>query len=173
MADRQGHKDIENRSWKTTCRGPILIHAGKGVTLAEYNDAWSFAKGIDPKIQIPAFDKLERGGIIGAAEIIDCVAHSDSRWYFGEFGLVLANAMPLPFYPLRGMLSFSTRRRASGPRHEGGILRAADHRRPADPRYLQEQATLRFKVVTLLVFGLITLLVGDYCMSGLVKFRTP
>ena len=32
-------KDIENRSWYTSVRGRVLIHASKGMTLAEYEDA--------------------------------------------------------------------------------------------------------------------------------------
>ena len=34
-----GYKDIENRNWKTNFRGKILVHAAKGMTKAEYEDA--------------------------------------------------------------------------------------------------------------------------------------
>jgi hypothetical protein len=36
-----GYKDIENRSWATKFRGPVLIHAAKGMTGAEYNHCHS------------------------------------------------------------------------------------------------------------------------------------
>jgi hypothetical protein len=51
---------------------------------------------------------LERGGIIGEAEITDCVDHHNSPWFTGPFGYVLANARPLPFIPCRGMLGLFT-----------------------------------------------------------------
>lgn len=34
-----GHKDIENRCWKTLRRETIYIHASKGMTRGEYDDA--------------------------------------------------------------------------------------------------------------------------------------
>lgn len=35
-------KDIENRDWATRFRGPFLVHAGKGCTRDEYEDAVDF-----------------------------------------------------------------------------------------------------------------------------------
>ena len=51
-----GDKDVENRSWPTSYRGPLLIHAGKGydVNGDQYIDA-----------PIP----LEAGGIIGQVDL--------------------------------------------------------------------------------------------------------
>ena len=34
-----GHKDIENRSWPTRFRGPVLIHAAKGMTMSSTKSA--------------------------------------------------------------------------------------------------------------------------------------
>jgi hypothetical protein len=104
-----GGKDIENRSWPTRFRGPVLIHAAKGMTYDEY-DAW--------KLTIDAFDlagpwlegktlaDLNRGGIIGYAEIVDCVEKHPSPWFFGEYGFVLANVKPLEFVACKGALGF-------------------------------------------------------------------
>ena len=43
-----GHKPLENRSWATSYRGPLLIHAAKGMTRAECVDdspsLWFFGK---------------------------------------------------------------------------------------------------------------------------------
>ena len=49
---------------------------------------------------------IERGGIIGSVEIVDCVSVSNSRWYMGEWGFVLRDPQPLPFTPWKGQLSF-------------------------------------------------------------------
>lgn len=99
-----GHKDIENRDWSTRLRGPVLIHASKGMTRDEYEDGQFLAQGLN--IIIPDFEILERGGIIGQASIVGCITDSASPWFFGKYGFVLADAKPLPFRPLRGALGF-------------------------------------------------------------------
>ena len=55
---------------------------------------------------MPRFDDTQRGGIVGQVGIADCVSHSDSPWYMGAVGFVLANAKPHPFRPLKGGLGF-------------------------------------------------------------------
>jgi len=99
-----GQKDIENRSWPTRFRGPVLIHAAKGMTRDEYEDAASLCNKL--AVTLPAFDKLERGGVVGQATVTDCVGDSASPWFFGKFGFVLADAKPLPFVPCKGQLMF-------------------------------------------------------------------
>jgi len=113
-------KDIENRCWPTKVRGRILIHAAKGMTRAEHEDAIAFAveairtdprnAGAARKTTLRdlgfAFDDLERGGIIGSVEIVDCVTASASPWFVGEFGFVLRDPKPLPFTPWKGRLGF-------------------------------------------------------------------
>ena len=44
----QGTKDIENRDWPTNVRGQVAIHAAKGMTRFEYEDAWEFVAHFDP-----------------------------------------------------------------------------------------------------------------------------
>lgn len=115
-----GIKDIENRTWATRERGTILVHASKGMTRAEHEDAIEFAVEViraDPRNAGKAekttlrelgfaFDDLQRGGIIGQVDIVDCVRASASPWYMGAVGFVLANAKPMPFKPLKGALGF-------------------------------------------------------------------
>lgn len=101
-----GYKPVENRNWPTHFRGHVLIHASKGMTLEEYQAARGMALRIDPTIPFPAFDKLERGGFVGCADVTDCVESSDSPWFVGEYGFVVANAAPMPFTPYRGQLNF-------------------------------------------------------------------
>jgi hypothetical protein len=100
-----GHKDIENRNWPTNQRGRILIHASKMMTRDDYDACAIFVAGIS-SIQIPGYNDLKRGGIVGQANLVDCVSASDSPWFCGEFGFVLQQAKPLPFQPLNGALGF-------------------------------------------------------------------
>jgi hypothetical protein len=103
-----GYKDIENRTWATSYRGDFLVHAGKGMTHDEYDEACSVAfqiLGIGFDL-IPTFDDLPRGGIVGAAKIIECVKASESPWFFGDYGFVIKGAIEIPFMPYRGQLGF-------------------------------------------------------------------
>lgn len=105
-------KDIENRDWKTRLRGPICIHAAKGLTADEYEDCLSTVHQIslthpfEPGKVFPALKEFERGGIVGTVEIVDCVGRSDSPWFFGRYGFVLAKPQPVPFIPVKGQLGF-------------------------------------------------------------------
>lgn len=102
-------KDIENRDWRTTFRGPVLIHASRGMTRDEFDAAAIFCSGLDHEIPFPLFDQLKKsecGGIVGQAEIVDCVTQSGSPWFCGHYGFVLKNAKPLPFQPCKGALGF-------------------------------------------------------------------
>ena len=100
-------KGIENRDWRTSLRERIYIHASKGLTRAEYDQAVEYVRTVvHASIEIPPMAELERGGIIGEADLTDCVWESCSWWFNGEFGFVLENSKPLPFQPCRGMLKF-------------------------------------------------------------------
>ncbi len=81
----RGYKDIENRSWLTKQRGRVLIHAGqkfdhraltnhrlRGTILSILT-----ANGLKP-------EDLQRGGIVGSVEIVDCVAFDPGMWFDGE-----------------------------------------------------------------------------------------
>ena len=76
----EGRKDIENRSWPTSYRGRLLIHAGSQ---------------IDPQTGWRAED-LPRGAIIGEVALVDVVTNSRSRWALpGQYHWVLRDARPL------------------------------------------------------------------------------
>lgn len=107
-----GHKDIENRQWQPTnpglrFRGKVLIHAGMKVDggKREYPDFRADMLETHG-ITIPAFEELQLGGIVGMAEIVDCVTQSDSPWFFGTYGFVISRARTLPFMPCKGQLGF-------------------------------------------------------------------
>lgn len=100
-------KDIENRNWKTHFRGKVALHAALGMTRDEYENGCEYIKRISPKLRIPAYEDLARGAIIGTIEITDCVKDSESRWFEGDFGFVIARPKKLnkPI-PCKGALSF-------------------------------------------------------------------
>ncbi|MBP7336913.1 hypothetical protein [Niveispirillum sp.] len=89
--DPLDRKDVENRKWFTRYRGWFLVHAGK-------------SDREDPDY-IREY-QLPMGGIVGIARITDCVQHMDSKWFYGPYGFVLADATPLPLIPCRGMQRF-------------------------------------------------------------------
>jgi hypothetical protein len=101
-------KDIEERTRRLSYRGPVLIHAAKVMTPTEYEDFLAFSRDrfrfTFPATRLPAGGDLQFGGIIGQAEIVDCVSDHPSPWFTGSLGLVLANPKPLPFRPLLGQL---------------------------------------------------------------------
>lgn len=106
-------KDIENRNWRTKFRGRVLLHASNTCTLKDWDAARVCYENlmIDGEITteagaIPHRLDLERGGIVGVAEIVDCVTDSDSEWFFGDYGFVLKNAQPIDFIPCKGALGF-------------------------------------------------------------------
>jgi hypothetical protein len=99
----RGIKDIENRDWPTTFRGRVLIHAGLTYPKRDYrDDAESFGQQYGA---YPAHDQMV-GGIVGVATIVDCVQQSESKWFNGPFGFVMANAREIPFVPCKGALGF-------------------------------------------------------------------
>lgn len=101
-----GFKPVENRTWRTDWRGELLIHAG----LAPADiDSWRMVRmlleldGHDPD-DIPALDAFALGGIVGRAELCDCVRQHSSDWFQGPFGFVLRDAKPCRLIPCRGQL---------------------------------------------------------------------
>lgn len=95
-------KNIENRDWPTRYRGPVLIHASKWFNVEEVRDDFMDARKIAercrtmPAATVSLRDLRTPGGcIVGRARIVDCVERSDSPWFFGRYGFVLADAEPL------------------------------------------------------------------------------
>lgn len=105
-----GWKDVENRSWPTSVRDRVLIHAGQKFDRHGYR--WLTTSADSPIINRPDFpvwpqtNAFQRGGIVGVARIVDCVKASKSPWYFGPYGFVMIEAKPLPFAPCRGALKW-------------------------------------------------------------------
>jgi len=103
-------KDIENRSWQAVNhglrqRGRIAIHASKGMSRYEYDDAAGFMRQIIG-VECPKPADLLRGGIVGSVEVVDVVSKSKSPWFMEPRGLVLRNPEPCTFIPALGMLGY-------------------------------------------------------------------
>lgn len=112
-----GSKDIENREKIINYRGPLLIHAGKLLDddviypvegrLVITSDFRNLIKEHLPEDLLATFRKSASewgmGGIVGIANVVDCVQEHQSPWFFGKWGYVLEDRRPLPFTPYRGM----------------------------------------------------------------------
>jgi hypothetical protein len=79
-------KRVENREWQHApkYRGPVLIHAAKGCTRDEYEDAGDFFRSVvrgdrsawTGPTRVPALAGLPRGGIVARANLVDVVKNS-------------------------------------------------------------------------------------------------
>jgi hypothetical protein len=83
------------------------------MTRAEYEEAaWTVRSmrslaGRRYQIELPPPEALDRGGIVGSVEIVNCVRHSMSEWKNpNQWGFLLRDSAPLPFRPCKGMLGF-------------------------------------------------------------------
>lgn len=103
-------KRVENRSWSTKYRGPVLLHASSWFKREEVGRVLDETAGLvsaTARTRPPTPDdfRFNGGAVVGKARIVDCVAASDSPWFFGPYGLVLEEVEALrdPI-PLRGRL---------------------------------------------------------------------
>ena len=110
-----GYKDIENRTWSTKYRGPVLIHASaRRITYAEYDAALDvvieYEKRTGRHVDIPGISNFRaapwRGAIVGVATITGCIVESASPWFSGPYGFTLEAARPLSHRPMKGRLGF-------------------------------------------------------------------
>lgn len=91
-----GIKPVENRTWSTTYRGPLLIHAGTKMhdhPLHEIERRYGVR--IDTRL-------LQMGGVIGRVDLVDVVTSHPSPWFTGPFAFVLRDPTALPFRSARG-----------------------------------------------------------------------
>ena len=100
-----GHKSIEVKRWPTARRGRILIHAAR--VPDPRPEVWArVPEGLQEAARVV-------GGIVGAAELVECRAYhtleafaadkgkhlNDPGWFQEPvlYGFVMVNAMPLPY----------------------------------------------------------------------------
>lgn len=90
-------KDVENRTWVSSYKGPLLIHAGKS------------RESLDD-FPLPKDTQLSFGAAIGIVEMFGCVKLSrvvDSTWASGPWCHQYRNprALPAPI-PFKGLLGY-------------------------------------------------------------------
>jgi activating signal cointegrator 1 len=113
-----GAKKIETRSWQTTHRGPLAVHASKSFLPLARSLCWHepFKTALEAA-GYASWDELPLGRIIGVMEVIDCkpveeldLDPSSDEAAFGDYrpgrwGWLLANASPLIVpIPFKGQL---------------------------------------------------------------------
>ena len=91
-----GGKDIENRTWRTSYRGKLAVHAGMGVDQDGMQQQAHLLEGMD----------LPHGVVLGTVEVVDCVRGSVSPWAETDYWhWVLATPEPLAApVPAKGKL---------------------------------------------------------------------
>lgn len=108
-------KDVENRTWPTKHRGPILIQASQWSRRAQIEKDLFHALGVASPAVVKNLDipdgfwvddlKPQCGGIVGIVTIKDCVRNYRSPWAMPDhWHWVFADARPLPFWPCKGRL---------------------------------------------------------------------
>lgn len=102
-----GFKPVENRPWRATYKGPLLIHAAK----AWDGDGEQFILNREESVRLNFHRVLEkakqlRGGIIGSVIMTGCVTTHKSPWFFGPYGFVFKNPKAMDFFPCPGKLNF-------------------------------------------------------------------
>ena len=106
------YKPVENRKWKTNYRGPILIHASKSFDWDGLAQLYHFANSDFQEVvyhfkldlAVRKINAGEFGGIVGEANLANCVTEFDSPYFFGPYGFIMEQRKPLPFKPLKGQL---------------------------------------------------------------------
>lgn len=107
-----GYLMVDDRTWGTTYRGPILIHASKGL----YDVYYDYLKA-NTDIPLPAKEELAYGGVVGFADLVLC-SRPDAlpehtslkhRMQFKgvssrHYGFLFEQARPIPFMPCSGKL---------------------------------------------------------------------
>ncbi|MGH9209652.1 MAG: ASCH domain-containing protein [Acidimicrobiales bacterium] len=92
-----GHKDVENRTWRTTQRGLVAIHAGRRADPAGYRSCERMGLDVPPDLPL--------GALVGAVELVDIVEHHPSPWASPDgFNWVLGRAFPISPIPMVGRL---------------------------------------------------------------------
>lgn len=112
-----GFLQIDDRSRSTSVRGPVAIHASRRF----HREYYDFLRANTDWL-MPEISEFEQGGIVGVADLVDCLAPIDPqktdaagrridllRAHFGApgfFGYVFKNPKQVPLAPCRGNLGF-------------------------------------------------------------------
>lgn len=94
-------KDVENRTWSTSYRGPLWIHAGKAWDASAI--PWMESKGLLTP-DFPRDDSEHPSGVLVAScELVGVRTAVTSRWWNGAgYAWMLRDAREIPHEPVRG-----------------------------------------------------------------------
>lgn len=95
-----GHKPVENRTWATNHRGDLLIHAGQVFDTEGLHSVLAAF----PHLRQVLPQQYELGGIVGTAQLVNCVQQHPSPWFTGPYGFVMYQPRPVPFVRMPGQL---------------------------------------------------------------------
>ena len=91
-------KDVENRSWRTSYRGTLLIHASSKRSSHEALESARSLLCTRSKLRpkdLP--DEFPSSAILGAVELVDCVEDAKSSWAEADaVHWLLRGPQPLP-----------------------------------------------------------------------------
>ena len=98
-----GHKNLENRSWSTRYRGPLVIQSARSYgSIAELSD---LCLDIEEETGIALPDTFTLGVTEGIVTLQDIVTNSQSIWaYDGDYHWILGDPAVLPAVNLSGKL---------------------------------------------------------------------
>ena len=110
-----GQKPIENRTWSTNYRGPLVIHAGLrpaknynevlAPTARALNSPALFleaAAGASPECTLTT--ACRRGYLLGIVDLVAVCEESTSPWFQGPYGWVVVNPRLIEPIPYKGRL---------------------------------------------------------------------
>ena len=100
-------KPVENRTWWTSYRGPLIWHAS--MTIDFDAGEWLNEQGILVR------NPITRGAILGVVQLVDCVRiekmRNPSRYAFGPWCWILAKpqrlAKPIPYMGKLGLFDIT------------------------------------------------------------------
>lgn len=99
-----GIKDVENRTWSTTHRGPLLIHSSaRKPTAADLE--WLTDVCAEEGIPVPALSELTTGAVVGAVWLETITETDESPWW-DEVSLawICTHSAPCEPIPCKGKL---------------------------------------------------------------------
>jgi hypothetical protein len=106
-----GWKTVENRTWKTSYRGPLAIHAAKTIDrdmLAHVIEQFK-AHG-EPLTDTEIASLQVVGVVVGVVDLVDCTkspSGDDTQWHTpGHWGFVLRNPREIEPIRVKGRLGF-------------------------------------------------------------------
>lgn len=97
---------IDDRTWNTSYRGPLWIHASTSLHQELYDSLRA-----STSIEIPPLERFKKGGLVGRVDLIDVVPPGSTQYPSkirahggpgGYYGFVFANPLKIPFEKMRG-----------------------------------------------------------------------